>query len=586
MIPARLLAFIMALALLAMPAVVPPFFVTLMSHIGISTLVVVGLVLLTGIGGMMSFGQAAFVGIAAYTTGWLTTALGWSPWLGLVFALALTAASALAIGAITLRLGGHFLPLSTIAWGLSIYYLFGNLEPLGRHSGLLNIPPITLGPISFMSQTAMYYLIWAIALLAMVFSINLLDSREGRALRLLRGGTHLMGSVGMDTFGTRLRVFLIAGIFAGLAGWLYAHMTRFISPAPFEVKVSIEYLLMAMTGGASQVVGAALGASVIVLIKNWLQDLLPHLTNNPAQLEQVAFALMLILILRFARSGLMPLILKLVRRSPHPVKPGAGGLPKRQLPARGAPVLEVDTVERRFGGLTAVNKVSFDVKAGEIVGLIGPNGAGKSTMFNLITGTLSVSSGSVRFLGQDTRSLSQRDIAALGCARTFQHVKLRPGMTLLDNVVAGTYLRTGAGYLRSGLRLDRAEEERARLEAYRSLEQVGLAERAHDLAGDLPLGQQRVLEIARALALDPVLLILDEPAAGLRKKEKDALAALLNKLRAEGLTILIVEHDMDFVMNLVDRIVVMVFGQKLREGDPATIRRDPAVQEAYLGGVA
>ncbi|MDO1583236.1 branched-chain amino acid ABC transporter ATP-binding protein/permease [Rhizobium oryzicola] len=586
MMPARLLAVVVVLALFALPAVAPPFLVTLMSHVGVSSLVVLGLVLLTGIGGMMSFGQAAFVGIAAYTTGWLTTALGWSPWLGLIFALALTAVSALAIGVITLRLGGHFLPLSTIAWGLSIYYLFGNLELLGRHSGMLNIPPITLGPISFMSQTAMYYLIWTFALLATLFSLNLLDSREGRALRLLRGGAHLMGSIGMDTFGTRLRVFVISGIFAGIAGWLYAHMTRFISPAPFEVKISIEYLLMAMTGGASHVAGATVGSGLVVLIKNWLQDLLPHLTSNPAQLEQVAFALMLILILRFARSGLMPLVLKVVRRTSRPILKEAGLLPKRQLPAPGDTVLEVDAVERRFGGLIAVNKVSFDVKAGEIVGLIGPNGAGKSTMFNLITGTLSVTSGSVRFLGRDASRLSQREVAALGCARTFQHVKLRHGMSLLDNVVSGTYLRTRAGYIKSGLRLDRAEEERARLEALMRLQQVGLAERAHDLAGDLPLGQQRVLEIARALAVDPVLLILDEPAAGLRKKEKDALAALLNKLRGEGLTILIVEHDMDFVMNLVDRLVVMVFGQKLREGDPATIRRDPAVQEAYLGGLA
>ncbi|TRL34026.1 ABC transporter permease subunit [Rhizobium straminoryzae] len=586
MISARLLSLIVVVVLLALPVVGSPFLVTLMSHVGVSSLVVLGLVLLTGIGGMMSFGQAAFVGIAAYTTGWLTTALGWSPWLGLVFALALTAVSALAIGAITLRLGGHFLPLSTIAWGLSIYYLFGNLEPLGRHSGLLNIPPITLGPVSFMSQIAMYYLIWVVVLLATLFSLNLLDSREGRALRLLRGGAHLMGSVGMDTFGTRLRVFLIAGIFSGLAGWLYAHMTRFISPAPFDVKISIEYLLMAMTGGASQVAGATVGSGLIVLIKNWLQDFLPHLTDNPAQLEQVAFALMLLLILRFAAGGFMPMVLKRVRSTPRTVKANVGGLPTRQLPPRGEPVLEVEAVERRFGGLIAVNKVSFDVRAGEIVGLIGPNGAGKSTMFNLITGTLAVSSGTVRFLGKDASRLSQREIARLGCARTFQHVKLRPGMTLLDNVVSGTYLRTGAGYIKGGLRLDRLEEERARHEALLRLGQVGLADRAHDLAGDLPLGQQRVLEIARALALDPVLLILDEPAAGLRKKEKDALATLLRKLRQDGLTILIVEHDMDFVMNLVDRIVVMVFGQKLREGDPATIRKDPAVQEAYLGGLA
>jgi branched-chain amino acid transport system permease protein len=234
----------------------------------------------------------------------------------------------------------------------------------------------------------------------------------------------------------------------------------------------------------------------------------------------------------------------------------------------------------------AVNQVSFDVSAGEIVGLIGPNGAGKSTMFNLVTGAAALTEGSVHFLGTDVTKLSQRAVARLGMARTFQHVKLRGQMTLLDNVALGAHLRTRAGLLAAGLRLDRAEEARIFQEARKQLARIGLQGREHELAGSLPLGTQRLLEIARALVADPVLLVLDEPAAGLRHAEKQALGDLLRQLRAQGVTILIVEHDMDFVMKLVDRLVVMNFGSKLMEGEPAAVRRDPQVQAAYLGGTA
>jgi branched-chain amino acid transport system permease protein len=256
------------------------------------------------------------------------------------------------------------------------------------------------------------------------------------------------------------------------------------------------------------------------------------------------------------------------------------------LPASGAPILEVSRAVKRFGGLVAVNDVSFEVRAGEIVGLIGPNGAGKSTMFNLITGTLPMTSGRVRFLGEDVTGQPQRHIARLGMARTFQHVKLRPHMSLIDNVALGAHARTRSGFAAAGLRLDRAEEARILGEAQRQLDRIGLGDRAHELAGSLPLGTQRVLEIARALAADPVLLVLDEPAAGLRRKEKEVLGDLLRKLRNEGVTILIVEHDMDFVMKLVDRLIVMSFGSKLSEGSPAVVRADEKVQAAYLGSVA
>ncbi|MDM0024322.1 branched-chain amino acid ABC transporter ATP-binding protein/permease [Variovorax saccharolyticus] len=579
------------LALAIAPMLAGNFTVSLLNDIGIGALVALGLVMLTGIGGATSFGQAAFVGIAAYATAWLTTTQGMSPWIGLLFALLLTGISALAIGMLTLRLGGHFLPLSTIAWGLSIAMLFGNVDALGRHTGLSSIPPLRIGGWSLADPRAIYYLIWALVGLAFLFSHNLLHSRPGRAIRSLRGGATLLASVGADAYRVRLTLFVTAALFAGLAGWLYAHMNRFVSPSPFDVRASIEYLLMAVAGGLGQLAGALVGAALVLVLKNGLQDVLPMLTQRAGQLEAVAFATLFILLLHFARGGLMGFVRRWTggrfaaapsREPAAPVEP----LAHRSLPDRGSPILSVTGAVKRFGGLVAVNDVSFDVKAGEIVGLIGPNGAGKSTMFNLLTCTLPMTAGQVRFLGQDIAGLPQRKVAQLGLARTFQHVKLRPHMSLLDNVALGAHSRTRSGVLKAGLRLDRTEERQILQEAQRQLERIGLGERAHELAGSLPLGTQRILEIARALAADPVLLVLDEPAAGLRRKEKMALGELLRKLRDDGVTILIVEHDMDFVMKLVDRLVVMNFGSKLVEGVPSAVRADERVQAAYLGSVA
>src|SRR5690606_12189539 len=222
----------------------------------------------------------------------------------------------------------------------------------------------------------------------------------------------------------------------------------------------------------------------------------------------------------------------------------------------------------------------------EIVGLIGPNGAGKSTMFNLLTGTLPLTDGAVRFMGEPTSGRTQREIALRGVARTFQHVKLRPAMTVLENVALGAHARSRCGFWRGGLRMDREEEASIMAEAMRQLQRVGLADQAYALAGSLALGTQRLVEIARALASDPILIMLDEPAAGLRLLEKQALADLLDTLRDEGVTVLIVEHDMEFVMNLVDRLVVMNFGSKISEGRPEEVRADPHVQAAYLGSEA
>ena len=363
-------------------------------------------------------------------------------------------------------------------------------------------------------------------------------------------------------------------------------MSRFVSPAPFDVRMGIEYLFMAILGGSGQILGALVGSALLTLLTNMLQDVLPHFSQNGEQLQAIVFAIIYVLALQFARGGVMPFALKFLPRRSQPPVTAAEPLPQRDMPKPGTLLLAVDRLVKRFGGLEAVNQVGFEVAAGEIVGLIGPNGAGKSTLFNLITGVLVSDGGTVSFLGQDITRFSQRRIAKAGVARTFQHVKLRSSMSLLDNVLLGSYLRTRAGFLGGALRLDRGEEARARFEALRQLERVGLGADPYDLAGNLPLGRQRILEVARALAADPALIILDEPAAGLSRPEKHALAELLRGLRQEGVTVLLVEHDVDFVMGLVDRIVVMDFGSKLVEGTPAAVRTDPRVQEAYLGSVA
>lgn len=602
------LAFALWLCVPLLPGV-PAFWFTLADYAGIAAVVAVGLVVLTGYGGMTSFAQATFMGFGAYAAALLTARLGLSPWLALPIALGVSGIAAVAIGAITLRLSGHYLALGTIAWAVSFYYVFGNLDLLGRNDGISGIPPLHVGAFALTGSREYFWVVWGCVALVLVLTANLLDSRPGRAIRALRGGAQAAESFGVNLPRTRMLAFVYAAGLAGLAGWLYAHMQRSVNPTPFGLNASIQYLLMVVVGGAGHLPGALLGAGLVTAVNDWLQDLLPRLFGHGGNYESVVFGALLVLVLQTAPEGLWPHLRALwgAPRRPRPDDRGdeAGGavpaprtpaqapaadaapaLPHRALPARGTPVLSAQGLRKSFGGLVAVNGVSLHLDAGEIVGLIGPNGAGKSTTFNLLTGVLHPDAGRVHFLGRDLGRITPNGAARLGIARSFQHVKLVPGMSVIENVALGAHLRGRAGPLRAMLRLDRAEEARLFAEAARQLRRVGLHAHADKPADSLALGQQRVVEIARALCLDPVLLLLDEPAAGLRHAEKAALAALLRRLRDEGVTVLLVEHDMDFVMGLTDRLVVMEFGTKLAEGGAAEIRANPAVIEAYLGSVA
>ncbi|MDE2277197.1 MAG: hypothetical protein KGK09_12965, partial [Burkholderiales bacterium] len=355
-----------ALLMLGLPALpVSDFWISQSIYIGMGALVCLGLVLLTGVAGLTSFGQAAFVGVGAYTAAKLTLAFGWPPLLTLAAGVLLAVAAALLLGAITLRMSGHYLPLATIAWGLALNYTMANLDWLGKYDGLLGIPALTLFGLDLGTGRALHLLVWAIALLAALAVTRLLDSRAGRALRAVNGGASMAEAMGVSSFRAKLMAFVTAAVLAAIAGWLFAYFQGTVNPSPFALAKGIEYLFMVVLGGVGQVWGAFLGAAVVRVVSDQLQVLLPRLLGTSGNFEIIVFGIVLVAVLKYAPDGLWSFV---VRRWPAPPRRrdwgGAPPLAQRPKPARGELLLEVTAVRKEFGGLLAVNDVSFGVRAG------------------------------------------------------------------------------------------------------------------------------------------------------------------------------------------------------------------------------
>ncbi len=556
--------------------------------VGLFSLIVIGLTLLAGHAGQVSLGQAAFYGIGAYISAITTLRLGLPPALGVMLAVTGAAFIAYLIGAPIFFLRGHFLVLGTLGLNIVVDVVIRNVQGLtGGPTGLTGIPPLSVGRTIIAGDRAYYYLIWTLVLVALWLGRNLIHSRIGRALAAIRASEVAAATLGINPAFYKARMLALSAAFAGLAGALYVHYLGFVSPSPFAFNFSIDLLVMSVLGGIAYLPGAVLGTAVLTVLREVLRTIMPRLlgTGASAEYEIVVFGLLLALVVVLAPGGIWHWLAAVLRLDAGESLSAVSPLPPpgRRVGESGATLLRVEKLQKRFGGILAVRGLSFEVKQGEIYAIIGPNGAGKTTAFNLISGVLRPTSGEIVLRDRIITHLHPYDIAGLGVARTFQTPQVFSDFTVLNNVMMGLHRSLRTGFLGAMFGLGRREDARAASEAAGYLERVGMLDRAMDRAGALPFGAQRLLELSRALATQPALLLLDEPASGLSTTERRELVHLIRQIRESGVTVLLVEHDVSLVMGLADRVLVLNYGEQIAEGTPALVRADPRVIGAYLG---
>ncbi|HXZ38489.1 MAG TPA: branched-chain amino acid ABC transporter ATP-binding protein/permease [Thermodesulfobacteriota bacterium] len=559
-----------------------------------------GLNIVLGYAGQLSLAQAAFWGVGAYTSAILTTQLGLPVWAGMFAAFFVAAFFGILLGIPTLKLSGHYLAMATIGFGVILQLILVNAIWLTNGSdGIPKIPSPWIGSLELKDPGTIFY-VAAVALVLLTWgAIHLKDSRMGRAFMAIRENEMAAGTAGVDTTYYKIMAFSLSAGYAGFGGWLFAHSgSHYISPDTFSFEQSVIMLVMAVLGGNGSAIGSIVGAILLTL----LPEVLRFLKDS----YMMVYAAGIILIMIFMPSGIAGLVKNLpvsarlrewwrdgstaarrVAAATSTLKSPDAALPATFSNCSGSNevLLTVKGLAKHFGALRAVDGVDMEVRRGMIHAVIGPNGSGKTTILNMLSGLYVPTAGEILLEGKAISGQKSHHITSQGMARTFQNIRLFGELSVLENVLIGQHYHTRSGLLTSVLQppSQKAEEASMRKKALEMLAFVGLKGKEFAQANSLPYGQQRLLELARALASDPKLLLLDEPAAGLNAAETDALVELLFQICDRGITILLVEHDMSLVMNVSDHITVLNFGKKIAEGSAEEVEHNQEVIDAYLG---